>query len=668
MIPASGAENSPVQAPVQVGDTVAGKYMVERVIAKGGMGVVVAARHIQLDRSVALKFMLSELLAQPYEPDAVARFLREGRAAARLRGENVARVLDVATLGPDDGDGSGAGTPYMVMEYLEGVDLKDLLIERGPLPAKECVDYVLQACVAMAEAHALGIVHRDLKPDNLFLTRRPDGSPLVKVLDFGISKLYEAVGEELDAIRRTRASVVMGSPAYMSPEQARSARDADARSDIWSLGIILYELSSRRLPFNANVTTAELLAQLIYQEPIPLAQAARDLPTALCAVVDRCLAKNPDGRYQDVAQLATGLAPFATSAGRATVASICAMVDGPEAQTTRHYGNIAHDSTQPWLENPAADQSATTPALDSEGDAIARALESVQESSLAHLDSRPGNESPGANRQPDADRPDDLEIELDAPSTHRVSSLELDPPAKPRQSDPAPAAPSIAVDRDALARVHQAGMSSPFAASAGGMIEHELDPRVHGSRLEPVRVQKPHRPGAGGTAARQPWLDAQRGIYLATIAVLAALTIALTVSGAERVVIDQIDNALHRAGHSLFRSAGITLQLLGGTILQLAVPLLLILIVRWRELGFVALAFTWWLGESLGQVSRYVGDATTQIRPPLAGDTHAWAYLLSEWDLFDQAATVAQITWIASLALMLGALALMLRRAIRYPA
>ncbi|HWN71600.1 MAG TPA: serine/threonine-protein kinase, partial [Haliangium sp.] len=239
-------------APVDIGETVAGKYTIERVLAKGGMGVVVVARHLQLDKQVAIKFMLPHLMRAGVEPDALERFVREGRAAVRLRGENVGRVLDVDTL-PD-------GTPYMVMEYLEGQDLSHHIEKHGPLPLAESVDYVLQACVAMAEAHLCGIVHRDLKPSNLFVTRRPDGTPLIKVLDFGISKLYEDAGGQ-----HTQTAMIMGSPSYMAPEQAQSARDADVRSDIWSMGVILYECTSRQLPYGKQASTAGIVAQLIYE-------------------------------------------------------------------------------------------------------------------------------------------------------------------------------------------------------------------------------------------------------------------------------------------------------------------------------------------------------------------------------------------------------------------
>ena len=220
----TGPENPPGGIPVRPGDVLAGKYRVDRVLGVGGMGVVVAATHLQLQQRVALKFMLDAGLAQPTQ---VERFGREARAAVRLRSDHVARVLDVGTL--------ETGSPYIVMEYLDGSDIGSVLEQRGAMPVDMAVDCVLQACDAVAEAHALGIVHRDLKPRNLFLTTRNDGRALVKVLDFGISK--HTTGSDLSL---TRTTEIMGSPSYMSPEQFRSAKLVDERTDIWALGAILY--------------------------------------------------------------------------------------------------------------------------------------------------------------------------------------------------------------------------------------------------------------------------------------------------------------------------------------------------------------------------------------------------------------------------------------------
>ncbi|HTJ43297.1 MAG TPA: serine/threonine-protein kinase [Kofleriaceae bacterium] len=277
---------------VTPGQVLAGKFQVERVLGQGGMGVVVSAYHLVLGQRVALKFLLPEAMQHP---EAVERFLREARAAVRLKSEHVGRVIDVGTL--------DNGAPYIVMEFLEGGDLSQFVQRNGSLPVAAAVDFLLQACEAIAEAHALGIVHRDLKPANLFITRNPDGSPLVKVLDFGISK---AATTDQD-FSLTRTSAVMGSPGYMSPEQLRSTRDVDARSDIWALGVILYELTSGRQPFVADSITE--LALKVAMDPLPPLYAPQ-LPPGFSEVVSRCLEKDAGRRYQNVAELAVALAPF----------------------------------------------------------------------------------------------------------------------------------------------------------------------------------------------------------------------------------------------------------------------------------------------------------------------------------------------------------------------
>jgi len=282
-------------SPVQPGDTLAGRYRVERVIGVGGMGVVVAARHLDLDHLVAIKFLLSDVLENQ---DAVGRFTREARAAVKIQNEHVARVTDVGTL--------ESGAPYMVMEYLEGADLEQFARTRGPLSVEDTVDFVLQACEAIAEAHGLGIVHRDLKPGNLFLVRRPDGSRIVKVLDFGISKFKGALAGHAVATTAT----MLGSPPYMSPEQLSTPRDIDSRTDIWSLGIIMYRLLTGRLPFEAE-TILELCVVIMHGELRPLREARPDVPRELEVVIRRSLEKNRMRRFASVAELARALIEFA---------------------------------------------------------------------------------------------------------------------------------------------------------------------------------------------------------------------------------------------------------------------------------------------------------------------------------------------------------------------
>jgi eukaryotic-like serine/threonine-protein kinase len=286
------------EAGIKEGSLLVGKYRVERVLGQGGMGIVLAARHEQLDERVAIKLMLPTMAAHG---EAVTRFVREARAAAKIKGDHVARVSDVGTL--------ETGEPYMVMEYLEGADLSKVLAHSGRLALEDAVDYLLQACDALAQAHALGIVHRDLKPANLYLTRHHDGSPLIKVLDFGVSKIASSALAPNDS-SMTRTSALMGSPLYMSPEQMNSARDVDARSDIWALGVILYELLSGEPPFNG--TSLPQVCALILQGPTPdIRTSVPQLPEGVVAALYRCLERDPARRFASVAELFTALAPFA---------------------------------------------------------------------------------------------------------------------------------------------------------------------------------------------------------------------------------------------------------------------------------------------------------------------------------------------------------------------
>jgi serine/threonine protein kinase len=276
---------------MQPGTLVADKYRVERIIGRGGMGLVAEATHVGLGNRVALKFLAEDMAS---DQTALARFRREAQAAAQLRSEHVCRVFDVGVEGK---------TPFIVMELLQGTDLARLSKVRALDPATAAL-YVKQACVGLAEAHAAKIVHRDLKPGNLFLTRRADGSPLIKVLDFGVAKAPSD-----DDVKLTGTANVVGSPGFMSPEQFRSSRTVDGRSDVWSLGVILYKLVSGRLPFKGD-GFAEFALAITRDAVPPLGEA----PSAFQAVVARCLEKDPAHRYPDVLALADALAPIAAHA------------------------------------------------------------------------------------------------------------------------------------------------------------------------------------------------------------------------------------------------------------------------------------------------------------------------------------------------------------------
>ncbi len=314
---------------VRPGDVLAGKYRVERILGIGGMGVVVAAHHIQLDEKVALKFLLPDALENA---EALARFEREARAAVKIKNEHVARVSDVGKL--------DSGSPYLVMEYLEGSDLSAVLEKQGPLPIDRAVDFVLQACEAIAEAHALGIVHRDLKPANLFCIRRRDGGLCIKVLDFGISKVTPAggVGSGSRDMGMTKTTTVIGSPVYMSPEQMQSSKGVDERTDIWAIGVILFELLTGRVPFNGNTVTE--LAIQVATEATPGVNALRmDVPAALEAVVARCLEKARERRYQNVSELAAALVDFGSKQARVSLERIQGMLGVATAAPPVDFGS-----------------------------------------------------------------------------------------------------------------------------------------------------------------------------------------------------------------------------------------------------------------------------------------------------------------------------------------
>ena len=317
-------------APVREGEMVAGKYVVGRLLGLGGMGVVYEAFDARLERRVALKVLLPRLVSST---TAAQRFVREARAATRITSEHVVKLLEIEALAD--------GTPILVMEYLEGVDLRALLREGGPLEPRLAVDYILQALQAVAEGHMQAIVHRDLKPSNLFLTERADGTHLIKVLDFGIAKTL-VPGVPADFALTSSEDMQLGSPTYMPPEQFQNPRDVDARADIWALGVTLYELISGKVPFQGR-TYAELVAQVLSGPPDSLKSSLPgvSLPAGLDGIVGKCLEKKRELRYLNAVELAIALAPFGSEDAQLSLT----RVSGLSRPRTPNPGSPAREST-----------------------------------------------------------------------------------------------------------------------------------------------------------------------------------------------------------------------------------------------------------------------------------------------------------------------------------
>ena len=293
----SPADHQEAASPLLGGAVVAAKYRLEQQLGEGGMGVVWLGRHIELDQPVAIKFLRPRVAR---DARVVARFLTEARAAAAMRSEHVVRVMDFGQL--------ESGQPYMVMELLEGIDLGALLRAEGPLSVDRALDYVLQACSALVDAHAEGIIHRDIKPENLFLTRGPKRET-IKLVDFGLAKRLDVEPEQ----KLTGPQDYMGSPGYMSPEQMTAPHEVDARTDIWSMGIVLYQLLTGKLPFDGR-TVVEVCAQVLHATPQSISEFRADAGADLNAIIFRCLEKRPDERYPSVAEFVAELERYRSAA------------------------------------------------------------------------------------------------------------------------------------------------------------------------------------------------------------------------------------------------------------------------------------------------------------------------------------------------------------------
>jgi serine/threonine-protein kinase len=323
----SEAEQKRLLSELSLGTVIDAKYRIDQVLGRGAMGVVVSATHLRLNERVAVKFLHTRAqngTSGPGKDDFQSRFAREARVSARLRNEHITRVVDAGLW--------RERVPYMVMEYLTGTDLREVMKKSGPLPIELALDYAVQVCEGIAEAHANGVVHRDLKPPNLFITKRADGSDLVKILDFGISKWTTRDAEITDL---TETGVVLGSPKYMAPEQLFGAANVDSRADVWSIGAIVYEMLAGRAAFDFP-TFSRICAELSTDRmPPSLTEGRPEIPKALDLAILRCFVRSPDARHQDVSELAGALldaveAPLAAST-RHRIASTLGRRDAPDS-------------------------------------------------------------------------------------------------------------------------------------------------------------------------------------------------------------------------------------------------------------------------------------------------------------------------------------------------
>ncbi len=306
-----------------VGALIAEKYRVVAIIGRGGMGTVYSAAQVEVDERVAVKVLLESATENE---EMVARFVNEAKAAMRIKSEHICKVMD---FGRHEGE-----TPYMVMEYLEGKDLGQIVTEGGTTQ-DQAIDWFIQAVDGVGRAHALGIVHRDLKPSNLFLAQLSPTESIIKVLDFGISKTTDHGHVSLTATRAT-----LGSPLYMSPEQLRSSKNVDSRADIWSLGVILFELLTGRTPFIGE-TVGEVFANVIEAKPVPLRQHLPSAAPELEQIILRCLEKKPENRFQSAAELGEALLPWGTAEHRVALATLRRVTT---ARSTRASGAISTGS------------------------------------------------------------------------------------------------------------------------------------------------------------------------------------------------------------------------------------------------------------------------------------------------------------------------------------
>ncbi|WP_437900172.1 serine/threonine protein kinase [Sorangium sp. So ce124] len=483
------------------GTVIARKYRVERTIGRGGMGLVVEALHLDLDTRVAIKFLLPEFMSYT---EASERFMREARTVAKLQTPHVVRVLDVAAL--------ESGEPYMVMELLDGVDLAGHAAESGTLAIGECIDHIVQACEALAEAHALGIVHRDLKPANLFLTKRPDGAPHIKVLDFGVSKILTG---DTGNVSLTQTTTILGSALYMSPEQMRSSKSVDPRTDIYALGVCLFEIIGGRPPYVAD-SFPELCAKIYTSPPEALQDLRPEVPEGLVEVIEKSIAREPEDRFQSIAEFVQALAPYAAPGTRTTIGGILRQhaveLDLPppasRAAMTRTSRASRTSSGGPSVSDRGARTGSSTPPVEDEVPRRGRTMLYVAVGAVAVLVGAWG--ALQFQRSRFAVGGSEATAPAEAPSSADTAAPGAPTATAPQAPDTAAASPTVAVPAgaaltaDAGASEADAGPSDAGVSPIGTAADAGSEPSAAGTTAPSASAGKPPRAGAGGRGRTRP--------------------------------------------------------------------------------------------------------------------------------------------------------------------